>query len=64
MNKIEIQARIEAINAEMTQMRTNYAKLEGHLSEARHWIIEIERREAEAQSEKDKVELAQNEVDA
>lgn len=38
MNKEELQQRIMQIDAEMTQLKANYAKLEGHMSEAQHWM--------------------------
>jgi hypothetical protein len=57
LNKLEIQSRIEAINMEMTQTKANYAKLEGHLGEAQHWLVEAIKKETEAQVEKDKESL-------
>lgn len=54
MNKVEIQARIEAINNEMIQTKANYAKLEGHLGEAQHWLVEAIKKETEEQVEQDK----------
>jgi uncharacterized protein YpuA (DUF1002 family) len=40
--KDEIQQRIETINNEMAQVRSSYAKLEGHLAEAQHWLSQLE----------------------
>lgn len=49
MDKQEIQARIDAINNEMVQVKAHYSKLEGHLGEAQHWLLELGKKEAEAQ---------------
>jgi hypothetical protein len=38
LNKEELQQRIMQIDAEMTQLKANYAKLEGHMGEAQHWM--------------------------
>ena len=48
MIKEMLQQRIQEINNEMTQMRANYAKLEGHLGECSHWLIELCKKEKEA----------------
>ncbi len=42
MNKEELQQRIKNINDEMSAMRQNYAKLEGHLAENLHWLKQLE----------------------
>jgi hypothetical protein len=57
MNKHEIQARIDIINNEMIQTKANYAKLEGHLDEARHWMAQAMKKEEQAQMENDKEHL-------
>ena len=57
MNKLELQQRIEAINMELIQTKANVTKLEGHLNEAQHWLVEAIRKETEAQVEKDKEQL-------
>jgi len=41
VTKDELQSRIAAINNEMIQTKANYAKLEGHLGEAQHWLTEV-----------------------
>lgn len=38
MNKQDLENRIESITAELAQFRAHYAKLEGHLGEAQHWL--------------------------
>lgn len=45
MNKEQIQDRINQINKEMIQTKANYAKLEGHLGEAQHWLIQAVKKE-------------------
>ncbi len=50
MNKQEIQDRIIAINNEMTQLKANYAKLEGHLGEAQHWMSTLLKFETEQEA--------------
>ena len=42
-----IELRIESIKNEMLQMKSNYAKLEGHLAEAIHWLAELQKTENE-----------------
>ena len=42
MNKDEIQQRIDTINNQMQVLKANYAQLEGHLSEAKYWLEQIE----------------------
>ena len=51
MDKHQLQARIEAINAEMVQLKANYAKLEGHLGECTHWLQETLKAELKAAGE-------------
>jgi hypothetical protein len=53
LNKQQIQARIEAINMEMIQTKSNYAKLEGHLGEATHWLAELLAKEEESNKQLD-----------
>lgn len=48
MTKDELQLRIAQINNEMIQTKANYAKLEGHLGEAQHWLTELINKEVEA----------------
>ena len=43
-----VQERITKVQAEMEQTKANFAKLEGHLSEALHWLAELTKREDEA----------------
>ncbi len=38
MNKEQLQERITVISNEMAQIKAQYAKLEGHLQEATHWL--------------------------
>lgn len=41
MDKQQLQERIAAITNEMVQTKANYAKLEGHLGEAQHWLNDL-----------------------
>lgn len=41
MNKEDLQNRIITINKDLINMRANVLKLEGHLSEANHWLASI-----------------------
>ena len=41
MNLEEIELRIKQISNEMTQTTALYAKLEGHLGEAQHWLSQL-----------------------
>lgn len=41
MTREEIEQRIATINNEMTLIKSNYAKLEGHLAEAQHWLSSL-----------------------
>lgn len=50
LNIDELMARAAQINTEMTQCRTNYAKLEGHLSEITHWIQEHQKKLASTEN--------------
>lgn len=45
MNKQQIEERISAITNEMAMLKANYAKLEGHLNEAQHWLMQLELKE-------------------
>jgi hypothetical protein len=45
LNKEQIQQRIDKINNEIIQVRSSYIKLEGHLAEAEHWLLELDRGE-------------------
>lgn len=48
LTKEMVQERIAKVQAEMEQTKANFAKLEGHLSEALHWLSELTKREEEA----------------
>jgi DNA anti-recombination protein RmuC len=41
LNKDEIQKRIVDITNEMSNIKTAYGKLEGHLAESQHWLTQI-----------------------
>ena len=41
MNKEQLHERITTISDEMAVLKANYAKLEGHLGEATHWLTEL-----------------------
>jgi predicted nuclease with TOPRIM domain len=47
MTQQQLQERINLITNEMTQVRANYSKLEGHLAENQHWLSELIKKEAE-----------------
>ena len=51
VNKAELQERVATINAEIFQLKSNYAKLEGHLAEAQHWLSELIKSEEEIKNE-------------
>ncbi len=52
MTKDELQTRIAQINNEMIQTKANYAKLEGHLGEAQHWLtVAVDKEEGVREAE-------------
>jgi len=51
LNKEILAQRIEAITNEMTVLRANYAKLEGHLSECQHWVDALIKKESELKAQ-------------
>lgn len=70
MNKQELEARIMQIDNEMTQLKANYAKAEGHLAECQHWMMELIKKETEemvaqekaANEEGDVIDIPQEDV--
>ena len=67
MDKELIQERIDTIKKEMEVTKSNFAKLEGHLGEATHWMATIEKSERDAaelvNELVEKQETADNEID-
>ena len=49
MNKNELKARIAMITNEMQKVKDHFSKLEGHLTESQHWLMEIEKTEQSVQ---------------
>lgn len=47
VNKADIEDRVLKIKTEMEQTKANFAKLEGHLAEAMHWLEVINQIAAE-----------------
>ncbi len=47
MDKDKIEERVKLITSELEQTKENYAKLEGHLAEAQHWLDKTIKNEAE-----------------
>jgi prefoldin subunit 5 len=47
MNKQDLEQRISAITNEMSLVKANYAKLEGHLNECQHWLETLNKSEKE-----------------
>ncbi|HWW39639.1 hypothetical protein [Pedobacter sp.] len=47
VNKADIEDRVLKIKAEMESTKANFAKLEGHLAEAMHWLEMINQVAAE-----------------
>jgi hypothetical protein len=39
----ELQERIALLNRDLVQIRANYAKVEGHLDEAHHWLHQMQK---------------------
>lgn len=48
-SKEQLQQRIQQISTEMATLKGQYAKLEGHLGECGHWLMELEKKEKEIQ---------------
>jgi hypothetical protein len=57
LSKQELQDRVVMINNEMLQLKSNYNKLEGHLAETNHWLMEVIKKEAQEQVDSDKEKL-------
>lgn len=45
LTRDQLLERITFINDEINQLKTNYAKLEGHLDETKHWLSQLEIKE-------------------
>jgi hypothetical protein len=62
MNKEQLQERIGKINEEMIQVKATYAKLEGHLGEAQHWLTDLILKETNSNLECTPAAIVEEEV--